>query len=210
MLSIGRPSLFEDNKRLRAVREAVGEAVGDDFEIMTDGNQSFSISEAIRRARMLEDYDIAWSEEPLPADDVLQHFRLANGTSVPIAIGENIYSLIQFKDYLVAGACSIIQVDVVRIGGISPWLKVAHLAGAFNVTVCPHFLMELHLPLVCTIANAKWLDYIPHLNLITEASIDIENGIARPSHSPDLGIKWDWDAISSNVENGSSYNITEA
>ena len=140
MLSIGRPSLFEDNKRLRAVREAVG----DDFEIMTDGNQSFSISEAIRRARMLEDYDIAWSEEPLPADDVLQHFRLANGTSVPIAIGENIYSLIQFKDYLVAGACSIIQVDVVRIGGISPWLKVAQLAGAFNVTVCPHFLMELH------------------------------------------------------------------
>ena len=171
MLSIGRPSLFEDNKRLRAVREAVGEAVGkavgDDFEIMTDGNQSFSISEAIRRARMLEDDDIAWSEEPLPADDVLQHFRLANGASVPIAIGENIYSLIQFKDYLVAGACSIIQVDVVRIGGISPWLKVAHLAGAFNVTVCPHFLMELHLPLVCTIANAKWLDYIPQLNLIT-------------------------------------------
>ena len=205
-LKIGRPSLFEDNRRLRAVREAVG----DEFEIMTDGNQGFSISEAIRRARMLEDYDIAWSEEPLPADDVLQHFRLANGTSVPIAIGESIYSLSQFKDYLVAGACSIIQVDVARIGGISPWLKVAHLAEAFNVTVCPHFLMELHLPLVCAIPNAKWLEYIPQLDLITEAGIDIENGIARPSHSPGLGIKWDWDAISSNVENGSSYNITAA
>lgn len=156
----------------------------------------------------MEDYDIAWFEEPLPADDVLQHSRLANSTSVPIAVGESIYSLSQFKDYLVAGACSIIQVDVARIGGISPWLKVAHLAEAFNVTVCPHFLMELHLPLVCAIPNAKWLEYIPQLDLITESGIDIENGIARPSNLPGLGIKWDWEAITSKIENGSNFNIS--
>ena len=107
-----------------------------------------------------------------------------------------------------AGACSIIQVDVARIGGISPWLKVAHLAEAFNVTVCPHFLMELHLPLVCAIPNAKWLEYIPQLDLITESGIDIENGIARPSNFPGLGIKWDWEAITSKIENGSNFNIS--
>lgn len=203
-IKIGRPNKSEDNERLRAVRKAVG----DNFEIMTDGNQGFSLSEAIRRARILEDYDIAWFEEPLPADDVLQHSRLANSTSVPIAVGESIYSLSQFKDYLVAGACSIIQVDVARIGGISPWLKVAHLAEAFNVTVCPHFLMELHLPLVCAIPNARWLEYIPQLDLITETGIDIENGIARPSNLPGLGIKWDWEAITSKIENGSNFNIS--
>ena len=203
-IKIGRPSISEDAVRLSAVRDAVG----DSFEIMTDGNQGFSVSEAIRRGRMLEEYNIAWFEEPLPADDVLQHARLANGTSVPIAVGESIYSLSQFKDYLVAGACSIVQVDVARIGGITPWLKVAHLAEAFNVTVCPHFLMELHLPLVCAIPNAKWLEYIPQLDLITETGMQIDNGMARPSNAPGLGIKWDWDSIHAHTEEGASYNIT--
>lgn len=125
-IKIGRPNLSEDAARLRAVRDAVG----DEFEVMTDANQGFSLSEAIRRARMLEDFNIGWFEEPLPADDVLQHARLAAGTSVPIAVGESLYSLSQFKDYLTAGACSVVQVDVARIGGITPWLKVAHMAEA--------------------------------------------------------------------------------
>ena len=67
------------------------------------------------------------------------------------------YSLSQFKDYLEAGACSIVQVDVGRIGGITPWLKVAHMAEAFNVPVCPHFLMEIHLGLCCAVPNSRWL-----------------------------------------------------
>ncbi len=202
-IKIGRPSISEDAARLRAVRDAVG----DSFEIMADGNQGFSISEAIRRARMLEEYNIGWFEEPLPADDVLQHVRLANGTSVPIAVGESMYSLSQFKDYLVAGACSIVQVDVARIGGITPWLKVAHMAEAFNVTVCPHFLMELHLPLVCAIPNAKWLEYIPQLDLITETGMQMDKGMARPSDAPGLGIQWDWDSIRANSEEGASHDI---
>ena len=90
---------------------------------------------------------------------------------------------------MVAGVCSIIQVDVARIGGISPWLRVAHFAEVFKVTLCPHFLIELHVPLVCAILYAKWLEYIPQSDLITEAGIDIKNGIARRSHSPGLGIK---------------------
>lgn len=202
-IKIGRPSMFEDAARLSAVREAVG----DSFEIMTDGNQGFSISEAIRRARMLEEYNIGWFEEPLPADDVLQHVRLANGTSIPIAVGESMYSLSQFKDYLVAGACSIVQVDVARIGGITPWLKVAHMAEAFNVTVCPHFLMELHLPLVCAIPNAKWLEYIPQLDTITETGMQMDNGMARPSNTPGLGIQWDWESIKAHSEEGASHDI---
>lgn len=202
-IKIGRPRISEDAARLQAVREAVG----DSFEIMTDGNQGFSLSEAIRRARMLEDYNIGWFEEPLPADDVLQHVRLANGTSVPIAVGESMYSLSQFKDYLVAGACSIVQVDVARIGGITPWLKVAHMAEAFNVTVCPHFLMELHLPLVCAIPNARWLEYIPQLDLITETGMQMDNGMARPSNTPGLGIQWDWNSIKAHSEDGASHDI---
>ncbi len=190
-IKIGRDHLSEDAARLSAVRAAVG----DGFEIMTDGNQGFSLSEAMRRAKVLEDNGVCWFEEPLSADDVAGHAQLARSTSVPIAVGESMYSLSQFKDYLTAGAASIVQVDVVRIGGITPWLKVAHLAEAHNITVCPHFLMELHLPLVCAIPNAKWLEHIPQLDVITSADIQIKSGRAYPSDTPGLGIDWNWAAI---------------
>jgi L-alanine-DL-glutamate epimerase-like enolase superfamily enzyme len=190
-VKIGREHLSEDDARLGALRDAVGDA----YEIMTDANQGFSLSEAIRRARMLERHGIAWFEEPLPADDVLGHVELARRTSVPIAVGESMYSISQFKDYLQAGAASIVQVDVARIGGITPWLKVAHMAEAHNVTVCPHFLMELHLSLVCAVPNAKWLEYIPQLDLVTEHGIAIEGGTALAPRTPGLGIAWDRDEI---------------
>lgn len=191
-IKIGRDHLSEDDARLGAVRSALGGG----YEILTDGNQGFTLSEAIRRARVLEEHGIGWFEEPLPADDVAGHVQLAQHTSVPIAVGESMYSLSQFKDYLQMGAASIVQVDVARIGGITPWLKVAHMAEAFNVMVCPHFLMELHLPLVCAIPNAKWLEYIPQLDTVTNGPIRIEDGHAIPSDEPGLGIDWDWDAIS--------------
>ncbi|MCP5087819.1 MAG: mandelate racemase/muconate lactonizing enzyme family protein [Rhodobacteraceae bacterium] len=190
-IKIGKDHISQDADRLTAVRAAVG----DGYEIMTDANQGFTLSEAIRRARMLEDHGVAWLEEPLPADNVSGHVELSRSTSVPIAVGESLYSLSQFKDYLQLSAASIVQVDVARIGGITPWLKVAHMAEAFNVMVCPHFLMELHLSLVCAVPNAKWLEYIPQLESVTTGAMQIENGTAIPSNSPGLGIDWDWKAI---------------
>ncbi len=190
-IKIGKPHLSQDRKRLKAVREAVGP----NYEIMVDANQSFDLAQAKRRARMLEEFDIAWFEEPMPADDIHQHSHLSANTSVPIAVGESMYSLSQFKDYLVTGGASIVQVDVARIGGITPWMKVAHLAEAYNVPVCPHFLMELHVSLVCAIPNAPWLEYIPQLDSLTRTGMKMERGRAYPSDTAGLGINWDMDAL---------------
>jgi len=203
-IKIGRPHLSEDRQRLKSVREAVG----DQFEIMVDANQSFSRAEASRRARILEEFDIAWFEEPMPADDVMEHARLAASTNVPIAVGESMYSISQFKDYLVVGGASIVQVDVARIGGITPWLKVAHMAEAFNVPVCPHFLMELHVSLVCAIPNAPWLEYIPQLDDITSTGMTMADGFAMPSTKPGLGIDWDWSEIEKRSIEGLSVSIS--
>lgn len=192
-VKIGRPHLSEDRERLEAVREAVGPA----YEIMVDANQSFNLAEAVRRATVLQTLDIAWFEEPMPADDVGSHAALAATTSVPIAVGESMYSISQFKDYLVSGAASIVQVDVARIGGITPWMKVAHMAEAHNVPVCPHFLMELHVSLVCAIPNAPWLEYIPQLDSLTAAPMRMQNGRAFPSDDPGLGIDWNTDRLAS-------------
>ncbi|HKE39668.1 MAG TPA: mandelate racemase/muconate lactonizing enzyme family protein [Casimicrobiaceae bacterium] len=190
-IKIGRPHVAEDVERLSAVREAVGSA----WDIMTDANQGFTLAEAIRRARHLEALDIAWLEEPLPADDLGGHRELALRTSVPIAVGESLYSPSQFKDYLQAGACSIVQVDAARIGGITPWLKVAHMAESFNVPVCPHFLMELHVGLCCAIPNSRWVEYIPQLDAITRSQLRVHDGRAWPSSDAGLGVDWNWEAI---------------
>jgi L-alanine-DL-glutamate epimerase-like enolase superfamily enzyme len=190
-IKIGRPHVAEDVARLSAVREAVGPG----FEIMTDANQGFNLSEAIRRARHYEGLDIAWFEEPMHADDIEAHVQLTASTSVPIAVGESMYSISQFKDYLVRKACTIVQVDVGRIGGITPWLKVAHMAEAHNVAVCPHFLMELHVSLSAAVPNGRYVEYIPQLDEITHSRMTIENGRAIPSDAPGLGIDWDDKAI---------------
>jgi L-alanine-DL-glutamate epimerase-like enolase superfamily enzyme len=189
-LKVGRP-IHEDVARLEAVRAAVGEG----FEIFTDANQAFAVDEAIRRARRYEPFDIGWLEEPLAADDLGGHVRLSQATTLPVAIGESLYGIGHFREYLQRGACSIVQADVARIGGITPWLKAAHLAESFNVVVCPHFLMELHVALCCAVPNARWVEYIPQLDSITERGMRIEQGYALPSQEPGLGIAWDWAAI---------------
>jgi L-alanine-DL-glutamate epimerase-like enolase superfamily enzyme len=186
-IKVGRPHVSEDVARLAAVRDAVGPG----FEIMTDANQAFTVSEAIRRARAFEPFDLAWFEEPLPAEDMDGHVRLSRSTALPIAIGESLYHPAHFREYLQRGACSIVQVDVARVGGITPWLKTAHLAETFNVMVCPHFLMELHVGLCAAVPNAAWVEYIPQLDDITTSRIRIENGFAIPSDRPGLGIDWD-------------------
>ncbi len=119
------------------------------FDLMVDANQSMTAAEAIRRARLLEPVDLDWFEEPLPADDVAGHDRLARRHHHPDrGRGVDVLHRASSPSTCTAGAAGIVQVDVARIGGITPWLKVAHLAEAFNVVVCPHFLMELHVSLV--------------------------------------------------------------
>ena len=190
-VKVGRPHVSEDVARLSALRAAVGPG----FEIMVDANQAFTVAEAIRRARAFEPIDLAWFEEPLPAEDLGGHVRLAASTSLPIAVGESIYHPSHFREYLAREACSIVQADVARIGGITPWLKVAHLAETFNVPICPHFLMELHVSLCAAVPNAAWVEWIPQLDDITSSRMTVRDGRAVPSAEPGLGIAWDVAAI---------------
>ena len=190
-VKIGRPQGSEDFARLAAVRKAVGEG----YEIMTDANQGFGLDEAIRRAERLRDIDLAWIEEPLAADDIDGHVRLSARSSTPIAVGESLYSIRHFREYMQKGACSVVQVDVGRIGGITPWLKVAHAAEAFDMPVCPHFLMELHVSMVCAVRNGKYVEYIPQLDDLTGKRMTIEDGHAHAPEDPGIGIDWDWDAV---------------
>ncbi len=186
-IKVGKPHVAQDVARLSAVRDAVGAG----FELMVDANQSFTVAEAIRRARQYVPLDLAWFEEPMPAEHVRAHAQLLASTSVPIAVGESMYHLSQFAEYIQQSACSIVQADVARVGGITPWLKIAHLAEAHNIAICPHFLMELHVSLCAAVPNARWVEYIPQLDDLTTSRLLIEAGHAVAPETSGLGIEWD-------------------
>ena len=190
-LKVGKATPVEDLERLSAVRSAVGPG----FDLMADANQSLTAPAAIRLARLLEATDLAWLEEPLPAEDIAGHEAVCRATSIPVAVGESLYSLGQFGEYLGRQAAGIIQVDAARVGGITPWLKVAHAAEAHNVVVCPHFLMELHVSLCCAIPNGRYVEHIPQLRAVTRTELETVDGSALAPSAPGLGIDWDPDAI---------------
>ena len=192
-MKIGLPNPMDDYARIAAVREAVGS----DYILMTDCNQSFKLADVKFRAKLLEELNVSWIEEPLLAHDVSAHAELSRSTVIPVAVGESVYSMHHFKEYLQHEAVEIIQVDVARIGGITPWLKVAHMAECHNKVVCPHFLMELHVSLCCAIQNSQWLEFIPQIDDITLSGTMIQDGIAYPPSEPGIGISWDWEKINS-------------
>lgn len=158
-MKVGLADPREDRQRVQAVRSAIGDRV----LLMVDANQKWDLMQARYAARLLEDLDLSWLEEPLHPDDVRSHRALAQSTSIPIAVGEHVYTTHAFRDYIEQHAVQLIQVDVCRIGGVTPWLEVAALANAFNIRVCPHAgdLMQVHQHLVKVIPNHWLLEVIP-------------------------------------------------
>jgi L-alanine-DL-glutamate epimerase-like enolase superfamily enzyme len=158
-MKVGRPDAAEDRRRVAAVRKAIGENV----LLMVDANQKWDLMHACHAAELIEEFDLSWLEEPLHPDDIRSHRILNEHTTIPIALGEHVYTTHAFRDYIEQGAVDLIQVDVCRIGGVTPWLEVAAMANAFDIRVCPHAgdLMQVHQHMVKVIPNHWLLEVIP-------------------------------------------------
>jgi L-alanine-DL-glutamate epimerase-like enolase superfamily enzyme len=131
----------EDIARLAAIRKTLG----DDVTIFVDANNGYYAKQAIRMAAAFKDYDIGWFEEPVLADDIPGLASIAKAISIPVATGEHEYTKYGFRDLITAGAADIVQADVGRVGGVTEWMKIAHLAAAFNLPIAPHAYALLHL-----------------------------------------------------------------
>jgi L-alanine-DL-glutamate epimerase-like enolase superfamily enzyme len=188
-MKVGLSDTRQDYRRVRAVRDAIG----DDVMLMVDANQKWDLQQAQTAARLFADLDLAWLEEPLHPDDIPAHRALKESTSIPIAMGEHVYTTHAFRDYLVQRAVDVIQVDVCRVGGITPWMEVAAMANAHGIRVCPHAgdIMQIHQHLVRAIPNHWLLEVIPLWEVGPfQHQIKIENGICvtptEPGASSDL------------------------
>jgi L-alanine-DL-glutamate epimerase-like enolase superfamily enzyme len=194
-IKIGKDDPAEDIERIVKVKERLGSR----GILLVDLNQKWGASEAIAKAAQLDGLGLGWIEEPMLYSDIPGHTALKRAIKTPIALGESLYSKYQFLDYLRADAVDVVQADVAFVGGITEWLKIAHLAHAFGRPVAPHFMMELSLHLLCGIQNSFMLEDVvggslTELGLI-ERPIEVVNGVGIPSGAPGHGIVLDLSAI---------------
>jgi L-alanine-DL-glutamate epimerase-like enolase superfamily enzyme len=192
-IKVGMPDIEEDVERLRAVRKLIGKKV----KIMVDANMGWHLNEAIMRINALREIGLAWIEEPFIPEDIDSHAFLGKIAGIPIAAGENLYSSYQFNDYFKKQAIQVVQADVVRCGGITEWLKVAHLAEVYNLQMAPHFMVDLHVSLLCCIPNAYIAEYLPWFHPVQINPVRTTDGMLRPKDLPGHGIEFDWDLLKS-------------
>ncbi|MGU9956167.1 MAG: enolase C-terminal domain-like protein [Arenicellales bacterium WSBS_2016_MAG_OTU3] len=190
---IGYPTVAEDKRVIRAMRSAVG----DDVAIMVDYNQSLKPMEAVTRLRELEQEGLTWVEEPTMAHDYKSHAMIAAQIKTPIQCGENWWGVTDMQHALDAKACDYMMPDVMKIGGVTGWVKAAALAQPNGVMLSSHLWPEVSAQLLSVTPTAHWLEYADWWNPVLQQPIEIRDGMAIASNQPGSGIEWNEENISS-------------
>ena len=182
-------------RRVRAVREAVGPEV----RLMVDATESWPLTQARRTGRALQDAGIAWLEDPVHHLDVAGLAELRQELEVPIAAGEHLYHLESFRTLMQARGVDVVILDLARVGGITPWRKIAALAQAHRVPVCGHVVPEVQIHLLCAIPNGHLVEYVPRSAGILKAMPRLEKGDLVAPSAPGLGLELDETAVRKHV-----------
>jgi L-alanine-DL-glutamate epimerase-like enolase superfamily enzyme len=182
-IKVGQPDQREDLRRVAAVREHLGA----DVPLMVDANQQWDRPAALRMGRALEEFDLVWIEEPLDAYDAVGHADLARALDTPIATGEMLSSVGEHIALIEHHAADVIQPDAPRIGGITPFLRLAALADQAGLQLAPHFAMEIHLHLAATYPREPWVEHFEWLNPLFEERLETVDGRMVVPNRPGLG-----------------------
>jgi L-talarate/galactarate dehydratase len=182
-LKVGQPDLKLDIARVRAVREHVGE----DVPMMVDANQQWDFTTALRAGRQLDELGLVWLEEPLSAYDYAGHAMLSERLDTPIASGEMLSSLAECAELVRHRSVTFMQADAPRIGGITPFLKIATISDLARLKLAPHFVMEIHIHLGCAYPHEAWVEHIEWLEPAFNERLQIRNGRMMLPDRPGLG-----------------------
>jgi L-alanine-DL-glutamate epimerase-like enolase superfamily enzyme len=183
-IKVGHPDPAIDLARLRAVHRAIDGRVA----LMVDANQQWSRANALRMCRQMEEFGLVWIEEPLDAYDVEGHAALAQAFDTPIASGEMLVSAGEHFAMIRGRAVDFIQPDAARVGGITQFLRVAAMAEEAQLSLAPHFAMELHLHLSAAYQHDAWVEHFDWLDPLFNERQVLQNGKMMVSDRPGLGI----------------------
>jgi L-alanine-DL-glutamate epimerase-like enolase superfamily enzyme len=186
-MRLGNADPMIDIERVRAVRTALGPGIA----LMADANQSLDVPRAIRLGRMLEEFSLAWFEEPLPAYDHEGEARIAAALDTPVASGETEYTRYGFRRMLELGSADVLMPDLERVGGVSEFVKVAHMARAWDIPVSSHIFSEMSLQILGALSNASYLEHMPWFEPLYGEAITLEKGDAVVPEKPGWGMSFD-------------------
>jgi L-talarate/galactarate dehydratase len=182
-IKVGQPDTKIDLERVTAVRAHLG----DDVPLMVDANQQWDRPTAMRLGRALERFGLVWIEEPLDAYDAEGHAQLARALDTSIATGEMLSSVAEHISLIDNRSVDIIQPDAPRIGGITPFLRLAHLADQAGLQLAPHFAMEIHLHLAACYPREPWVEHFEWLDPLFNERLETHGGRMYVPNRPGLG-----------------------
>ena len=197
-MKVGLPRLSDDLERVKAIRELIGS----ENALLVDANMKWTVEEAVRASRALAEHDVYWLEEPTSPVDVRGHVRIQREGPLPVAAGENLHTLDEFDALISAGGVAFPEPDVSNCGGITPWMKVAHLAEARHLPVTSHGVHDLHVSLLAAVPNASFLEVHgfgldPYLTNTLSLSRD---GYAEASDRPGHGLGFRGRELAAHIE----------
>ncbi|WP_420549659.1 mandelate racemase/muconate lactonizing enzyme family protein [Curvivirga sp.] len=182
-IRVGHQDITKDVERVRAVRDAVG----DEIELMVDANQSFNPKHAIRLGRKLEEFNLVWFEEPVPAYDLDGHAEVRLALDTPIASGETDYTKYGMKDYIDKKACDVLMPDLQRIGGLTEMRKTAAMAEAANMPISTHIFTEQSLSIAGSAPNCISVEHMPWFCPLFNEEMVIKDGLVEIPNRPGTG-----------------------
>lgn len=188
---IGYPDVREDVAVIRAMRSAVGDGVA----IMVDYNQSLTPGEAVQRMRVLDGEGLTWVEEPTLAHDYAGHALVAREAATPIQCGENWWGTLDMQHAIDASASDYVMPDVMKIGGVTGWMRAAALAHARGLRMSNHLWPEISAQLMCLTPTAHWLEYADWWNPVVAEPLAIEKGMASVAGVVGTGVAWNEAAV---------------
>src|SRR5438477_6693958 len=185
------PSVAASIERVRVMREATGP----DVDLMCDINQLWSVHHAIEVGRRIEPYHLYWLEDPVAHDDYPGLARVADALVTPIAAGEYHYGIAPFRHLLEARSIDIVMIDLLRVGGITQWMKVAGMAEGVNMPVGSHLVPAIHVHLMAALLDGLTVEYMPWTLRLFEETPALEGGRLTVPTKPGLGLAFDQAAI---------------
>jgi L-alanine-DL-glutamate epimerase-like enolase superfamily enzyme len=185
-LAVGGLSDAQEIERIGLIRKAVGP----DIALMADVNQRWKVHEAISIGRRIEDIGLAWLEDPIAATDYQGLATVAEALAMPVCAGEYLYGIEPFQQLMRHGSVDIVMIDLLRVGGVTPWMKVAGMAEAFNLPVVSHLLPEIHVHLVAAAPNGLVVEYMPWTWRLFDNPPVPENGMLKVPEGPGLGLRF--------------------
>ncbi|MDH4764982.1 L-alanine-DL-glutamate epimerase-like enolase superfamily enzyme [Pseudomonas oryzihabitans] len=183
-LKVGQPDCALDLERVARVRRHLG----DSFPLMVDANQQWDRPTAQRMCRRFEEFNLIWIEEPLDCYDAEGHAALAAAFDTPIATGEMLTSIAEHQEFIRLRGADFLMPDAPRVGGITPFLKVAALAEQAGVMLAPHFAMELHVHLAATYPTEPWVEHFEWLEPLFNERLETRDGRMEVPTRPGLGL----------------------